>query len=115
VTESAVVLGSHSAWEPTPHALTGPLKAVTEMVNFAQGDLMMLGAFVALTLVGTMGMDYWLGFLLAALIMAAFGHLLDALVLRRIIGQPQFAWLCRSARSPVRRGRKHSPAQCRRR
>ena len=63
----------------------------TEMVNFAQGDLMMLGAFVALTLVGTMGLDYWLGLLLAALIMAVFGYLLDALVLRRIIGQPQFA------------------------
>ena len=38
----------------------------TEMVNFAQGDLMMLGAFVALTFIGTMGMNYWLGFLLAA-------------------------------------------------
>ncbi len=63
----------------------------TEMVNFAQGDLMMLGAFMALTFVGTMGMNYWLGFLLAALCMAAFGYLLDALVLRRIIGQPQFA------------------------
>ena len=63
----------------------------TEMVNFAQGDLMMLGAFVALTFVGTMGMNYWLGFLLAALCMAVFGYLLDALVLRRIIGQPQFA------------------------
>ena len=48
----------------------------TEMVNFAQGDLMMLGAFVALTLVGTMGVNYWLGFLLAALIMAVFGYLL---------------------------------------
>jgi branched-chain amino acid transport system permease protein len=63
----------------------------TEMVNFAQGDLMMLGAFVALTLIGTMGMNYWLGFLLAALAMAVFGYLLDALILRRIIGQPQFA------------------------
>jgi len=39
----------------------------TEMVNFAQGDLMMLGAFVALTLVGTMGMDYWLGLLVKVL------------------------------------------------
>ena len=38
-----------------------------------------------------MGMNYWLGFLLAALCMAVFGYLLDALVLRRIIGQPQFA------------------------
>src|SRR5262245_18072908 len=63
----------------------------TEMVNFAQGDLMMLGAFVALTCIGTIGMNYWLGFLLAALAMGAFGYLLDAAVLRRIIGQPQFA------------------------
>ncbi|HJU32512.1 MAG TPA: branched-chain amino acid ABC transporter permease [Hyphomicrobiaceae bacterium] len=63
----------------------------TEMVNFAQGDLMMLGAFVAMSLIGTMGMNYWLGFLLAALAMAVFGYLLDAVVLRRIIGQPQFA------------------------
>jgi branched-chain amino acid transport system permease protein len=63
----------------------------TEMVNFAQGDVMMLGAFMALTFIGTMGMNYWLGFLLAAVAMAVFGYLLDALVLRRIIGQPQFA------------------------
>ena len=63
----------------------------TEMVNFAQGDLMMLGAFVALTFVGTMGMNYWVGFLLAAVCMAVFGYLLDALILRRIIGQPQLA------------------------
>jgi branched-chain amino acid transport system permease protein len=63
----------------------------TEMVNFAQGDLMMLGAFVALTFIGTLGLNYWLGFLLAAVSMAVFGYLLDALVLRRIIGQPQFA------------------------
>jgi branched-chain amino acid transport system permease protein len=63
----------------------------TEMVNFAQGDLMMLGAFVALTFIGTLGMNYWLGLAAAALAMAAFGYLLDATVLRRIIGQPQFA------------------------
>jgi branched-chain amino acid transport system permease protein len=63
----------------------------TEMVNFAQGDLMMLGSFVALTFIGTLGMNYWLGVLVAALAMAVFGYLLDAIVLRRIIGQPQFA------------------------
>ncbi len=61
------------------------------LVNFAQGDLMMLGACVALTFIGTMGLNYWLGFLVAALCMAVFGYLLDAVVLRRIIGQPQFA------------------------
>ena len=63
----------------------------TEMVNFAQGDLMMLGAFVALTCIGTWGMGYWLGLLAAALAMAVLGYVLDAVVLRRIIGQPQFA------------------------
>ena len=63
----------------------------TEMVNFAQGELMMLGAFFAYTFVGILGMNYWVGFLLAVAATAAFGYLLDAVVLRRVIGQPQFA------------------------
>jgi branched-chain amino acid transport system permease protein len=38
-----------------------------------------------------MGLDYWRGFLLAIATTAAFGYVLDAVVLRRAIGQPQFA------------------------
>lgn len=63
----------------------------TEMVNFAQGDIMMLGGFVAYTLITHFGLNYWVGALLAIAITAAFGFALDALVLRRVIGQPQFA------------------------
>jgi branched-chain amino acid transport system permease protein len=63
----------------------------TEMVNFAQGDIMMLGGFVAFSLIANFHLPYWLGGLLAILITAAFGYALDALVLRRVIGQPQFA------------------------
>ena len=63
----------------------------TEVVNFAQGDLLMLGAFVAFTFITLLGLDYWIGLALAIVIMAAFGALLDAVVLRRIIGQPQFS------------------------
>lgn len=63
----------------------------TEMVNFAQGDVMMLGGFAAFTLIAKLGLPYWVGALLAILITAAFGYLLDAIVLRRVIGQPQFA------------------------
>ena len=37
----------------------------TEVVNFAQGDLMMLGGFFVFTFIGLMGLDYWLGFLFA--------------------------------------------------
>ena len=63
----------------------------TEMINFAQGDLLMLGAFVAFTLIADFGLSYWLGLLLAILVMAVFGYVLDALILRPIIGQPAFA------------------------
>jgi branched-chain amino acid transport system permease protein len=63
----------------------------TEMVNFAQGDVMMLGGFVAFSLIAQFHLPYWLGGLLAILITAAFGYALDALIIRRVIGQPQFA------------------------
>jgi branched-chain amino acid transport system permease protein len=35
----------------------------TETVNFAQGDLMMLSGFVALTVVAMIGLPFWLGVL----------------------------------------------------
>ena len=63
----------------------------TEIVNFAQGDLMMLGAFSAVTFIGILGLSYWLGFFLAVLAMGVFGYLLDKFVIRAIIGEPQFA------------------------
>lgn len=63
----------------------------TEMVNFAQGDIMMLGGFAAFSFIALFGLPYWVGALLAIVITAAFGYLLDALILRRVIGQPQFA------------------------
>lgn len=63
----------------------------TEMINFAQGDLMMLGGFVAFSMIAGLGMNYWAGAAIAIVVMAIFGFLLDAVVLRRVIGQPQFA------------------------
>ena len=63
----------------------------TEMVNFAQGDIMMLGGFAAFSFISTLGMNYWLGALCAVAVTAAFGYLLDVFILRRVIGQPQFA------------------------
>jgi len=63
----------------------------TELVNFAQGDLMMLGAFCCYMFVVWYGVGYWAAFLLAVSMVALFGAVLDATVLRRVIGQPQFA------------------------
>ena len=63
----------------------------TELVNFAQGDLLMLGAFVAYMAVIWWGLDYWLAFLISVVTIGVFGALLDATILRNVIGQPQFA------------------------
>ncbi|MGC6534261.1 MAG: branched-chain amino acid ABC transporter permease [Parvibaculales bacterium] len=63
----------------------------TEMVNFAQGDIMMFGAFVAFTFSAIVGLNFWLALVCAVLTMAVFGFLVDMVVVRRIIGQPQFS------------------------
>ncbi len=63
----------------------------TELVNFAQGDFMMLGAFTCYMFVVWYGLGYWVAFALAVVIVGLFGAALDATVLRRVLGQPQFA------------------------
>jgi branched-chain amino acid transport system permease protein len=62
----------------------------TETVNFAQGDLMMLGAFFALTASVMMKWPYWATILFAIVCMAAIGMLTERLVLRPVLGQPAF-------------------------
>jgi branched-chain amino acid transport system permease protein len=65
----------------------------TEAVNFAQGDFMMLGAFICLGLTNShfMGLPFLLAAPLAILIMGAFGYALDLVVVRRMSGQSQIA------------------------
>ncbi len=62
----------------------------TETVNFAQGDLMMLGAFFALTASVAMGWPYWATILFAIAVMAVVGMVLERVVLRPVLGQPAF-------------------------
>lgn len=63
----------------------------SEVVNFAQGDLMMLGALLAVTFIVTMGFGYWISLLLAVIAMLVIGGAIDAVVVRRIVGYPQFS------------------------
>ena len=62
----------------------------TETVNFAQGELMMLGAFAGLVLMEVVGLPFWLAAAIAVVGMAGFGVLVERLVIRPILGQPQF-------------------------
>ncbi len=63
----------------------------TEVVNFAQGELMMLGAFFALSLVTAAGLPFWLATLLSMGILALIGIGINRYILRAIMGEPQFA------------------------
>ncbi len=64
---------------------------VTRIVNFAHGAFYMLGAYVAFSLTerlsGTFG--FWGGIVLAAVIVAAIGVLVEMLLLRRIYRSPE--------------------------
>lgn len=63
----------------------------TETVSFAQGELMMLGAFCGLALITLMGMPFWLAVPAAVAAMAAFGLVTERAVIRPILGQPAFS------------------------
>jgi branched-chain amino acid transport system permease protein len=64
---------------------------VTRIVNFAHGAFYMLGAYVAFSLTerlsGTLG--FWGGIVLAAVIVALIGVLVEMLLLRRIYRSPE--------------------------
>ncbi len=63
----------------------------TEAINFAQGDMMMFGAFVALGLTNEhyWALPFWLSVPATLVIMGTIGYLLDAVILRRMFGQSQ--------------------------
>jgi branched-chain amino acid transport system permease protein len=63
----------------------------TETVSFAQGELMMLGAFGGLVGMTMLGFPYWLAVLSAVVAMAVFGVVLERTVIRPILGQPAFS------------------------
>ena len=63
----------------------------TEVLNFAHGDLLVVSAFSAWGLITVVGLPFWLALLLTVAIASALAYGLDALVIRRIAGQPQFA------------------------
>jgi branched-subunit amino acid ABC-type transport system permease component len=59
---------------------------IMDVVNFAHGDLVMLGGFAGAVTVAQTG-SFWLGLLVAALALAVFGALLQITTLRPLIGR----------------------------
>ena len=63
----------------------------TETVSFAQGELMMLGAFAGLAAMAWLGFPFWLAVVSAILSMGLFGLLVERALIRPILGQPAFS------------------------
>jgi len=63
----------------------------TEVLNFAQGDVVILSAFLGWGLIVAAGSPFWLKFLVVLGISAALCFLLEAKIMRRIVGRPQFS------------------------
>jgi branched-chain amino acid transport system permease protein len=63
----------------------------TEVLNFAHGDVLMASAFVAWGLIVGLGLPFWLAALLTVAFAAVLSWQIDARIMRRIVGQPQFA------------------------
>lgn len=60
----------------------------TQVVNFAQGEFLLLGAWVCLYFLVEYKMPFWAGFLLTMGFMAVFGIVVQMLILRPLIGEP---------------------------
>jgi len=63
----------------------------TETVSFAQGDLMMVGAFIGLACMAFLGVPFWLAVPISIAGMAAIGFSTERVVIRPILGEPAFS------------------------
>jgi len=63
----------------------------TEVINFAQGDLMMVGAFIAFTCINYLQIPFLAALGITLAFMFFFGVVIERLVLRPLVGEPAFA------------------------
>ncbi|MGF1640865.1 MAG: branched-chain amino acid ABC transporter permease [Rhodospirillales bacterium] len=60
----------------------------SQIVNFAQGEFLLIGAWVCWWLLTSFSLPFYAGFLITLVFMMVFGILLQVLVLRPMIGEP---------------------------
>lgn len=60
----------------------------TSILNFAQGEFLMLGAYVCLAIVVTYKVPFLMGFALTLVFAALLGVLMERVILRPMIGEP---------------------------
>ncbi len=63
----------------------------TDIFNFAQPELLMLGAYTALTMVAWFNLPFFAGFAISLIVMGAAGAVLEMIVVRPMVGEPVLA------------------------
>src|SRR5437762_14022856 len=60
----------------------------TQVVNFAQGELLLIGAWVCWALLAKYQVPFWLGMAMPLVLMFVFGIAVQIVILRPMIGEP---------------------------
>lgn len=60
----------------------------TSVINFAQGELLLFGAYICLALTATANIPFWAAFFLTMLVSVFMGMLVERTILRPMIGEP---------------------------
>ena len=60
----------------------------SDVINFAQGEFLLIGAYLAYFFMGQLGLHWSIGIILTIIAAAALGVIIERLVLRPLIGEP---------------------------
>lgn len=60
----------------------------SDVINFAQGEFLLVGAYVSFAMIAQFGLAWPLGMVLTLLVAVAIGVMVERLVLRPLIGEP---------------------------
>ena len=82
---SGIVIGSIYALVALGFAL---IYKSTAVINFAQGELLLFGAYICLTLVVSLNIPFWVAFAATLIAATILGLLLERFFLRPMIGEP---------------------------
>ena len=66
---------------------------VIELINFAHGEVYMMGAFFSFTMVTSLGLNFWVAFPVTVILCAILGVLLDIVAYRPLRRAPRLAAL----------------------
>jgi len=82
---SGIVVGSIYALVALGFVL---IYKATGVINFAQGEFLMVGAYICLGMVTTLHIPFWIAFFLTMAVTVVLGMIIEKVALRPMIGEP---------------------------